>query len=280
MSVRLSVAEGWKQMMDTIQIGPLTVSKFIIGGNPFSGFSHQTPERDRQMVRYWTTDRIKQVLRQAEELGVNTHFARADRHIIRVLMEYWDQGGGIQWIAQTCTEFRSAERAVQVALAGGAKACYLHGGYMDRQLAQGRMDEVIAAIAMIREAGVPAGVAGHNPKVFQWSEQNLDVDFYMCCYYNAANRDQQAEHVSGMAEWFRDEDRRIMTDLTQTLGRPVIHYKVLAAGRNDPKEAFAFVARCLRPQDAVCVGIHTQDNPDMLAEDVRLLHDALRDAGK
>ena len=266
--------------MDTIQLGLLTISKFIIGGNPFSGFSHQSPERDRQMVRYWTTDRIKQALRQAEELGVTTHFARADRHIIRVLGEYWDEGGKIQWVAQTCTQFASAARAVQVALAGGAAACYLHGGYVDRQFAQGGMDEVAAAVATIRAAGVPAGIAGHNPKVFEWAEGNLDVDFYMCCYYNSANRDKRAEHVSGMPEWFRAEDRQTMTALIQTLSRPAIHYKVLAAGRNDPKDAFAFVARHLRPQDAVCVGVHTEDNPDMISEDIRLLAEALKDAGK
>lgn len=53
-------------------------------------------------------------------------------------------------------------------------------------------------------------------------------------------------------------------------------YKVLAAGRNDPKEAFAFVAQHLRPQDAVCVGICTKDNPKMLEEDLQLLQNCLQ----
>jgi hypothetical protein len=35
----------------------------------------------------------------------------------------------------------------------------------------------------------------------------------------------------------------------------------MAAGRNDPREALAFVARHLRPQDAVCIGFFMRDNP-------------------
>jgi hypothetical protein len=259
-----------------IQIGQLSVSKLIIGGNPFSGFSHQSSERDLEMKRYYTTDRIKQTLRQAEQLGINTHIGRADHHIMRVLLEYWDEGGRIQWIAQTCPELGSIEAGITNAIEGEAKACFIHGGYMDFLFAQNKLDEAIDGVARVKATGMPVGIAGHNPEVFEWAEQHLDVDFYMCSYYNPTPRDEQPEHVSGSTEWFRPEDCDRMARLIQTLGKPVIHYKVLAAGRNTPKEAFAFVARHLRPQDAVCVGVHTRDNPEMLEEDLLLLEDNLQ----
>ena len=63
--------------------------------------------------------------------------------------------------------------------------------------------------------------------------------------------------------------------MIRELRAPAIHYKIFAAGRTDPKEAFDFVARHLRPQDAVCIGVFTKDKPDMLAEDVRLFEEAL-----
>lgn len=263
--------------MDTILLGNVPISRLIIGGNPFSGFSHQGRERDLEMKRYYTAERIKQTLRRAEELGVNTHLGRADHHVMRMLLEYWDEGGTIQWIAQTCPEIGSMLRGVQNAINGGAKACFIHGGEMDFRLAQNRLDEVPEAIAKIKEAGMPAGVAGHNPQVFLWAEEHLDVDFYMCSYYNSAHRDQGAEHISGRAEWFLPEDRDTMVQVIQKLSKPVIHYKVLAAGRNDPAEAFAYVARHLRPQDAVCVGIFAKDDPDMLAQDIQLLERSLRE---
>ena len=60
-----------------------------------------------------------------------------------------------------------------------------------------------------------------------------------------------------------------MTDLIPQLSRPVIHYKIMAAGRNDPAEAFAFAASKMRANDAVCVGIYQKDRPEILREDVR-----------
>ena len=62
-----------------------------------------------------------------------------------------------------------------------------------------------------------------------------------------------------------------MTGLIQGLSRPVIHYKIMAAGRNEPEEAFATAARNMRDSDAVCVGVYTQDDPYMLKQGVALL---------
>ncbi len=266
--------------LDQIQLGNVPVSRVIIGGNPFSGFSHQTDAKNREMCRYFTTQRIKDALCEAESLGVNTHLGRADHHIMRVLLEYWDEGGSIQWIAQTCPEVGDIARGIQNALHGGAKACFIHGGLMDFRFAQKQLEDIPDGIARIRDAGLPAGIAGHNPDVFEWAEDYLDVDFYMCSYYNAANRDKGAELKSGMAEWFCPEDRQRMAELIQGLSKPVIHYKVMAAGRNDPREALTFVARHLRPQDAVCIGIYPHDKPNMLEEDIALLEECLRKAGK
>lgn len=266
--------------LDQIQLGNVPVSRVIIGGNPFSGFSHQTDAKNREMCRYFTTQRIKDTLCEAESLGVNTHLGRADHHIMRVLLEYWDEGGSIQWIAQTCPEVGDIARGIQNALHGGAKACFIHGGLMDFRFAQKQLEDIPDGIARIRDAGLPAGIAGHNPDVFEWAEDYLDVDFYMCSYYNAANRDKGAELKSGMAEWFCPEDRQRMAELIQGLSKPVIHYKVMAAGRNDPREALTFVARHLRPQDAVCIGIYPHDKPNMLEEDIALLEECLRKAGK
>ena len=253
-----------------IRIDSLSVSRLILGGNPFSGFSHQGVERDIEMVRYYNVSRIKATLKQAEQLGINTFLGRADRHIIRMLMEYHDEGGSIQWFAQTCPEMSTIHRSVEDAIAGGAKACYIHGGVMDYKIANNQFDEITPAIEAVKDAGLPAGVAGHDPRVFEWAEKNLDVDFYMCSYYNASHRDENAELSNDRPEWFLPEDREIMANLIQQLSKPVIHYKILAAGRNDPHDAIKFAAGYLRPQDAACVGVYTKENPNMLEDDVRL----------
>jgi hypothetical protein len=231
----------------TIKIGNLSVSRLILGGNPFSGFSHQSPAQDVSMRHYYTTDRIKETLREAERLGINSHISRADHHVMRYLVEHWDEGGRIQWLAQTCPEVGTVIRGVDNAISGGARACHLHGGMMDNLLANHRLEDVPVALARIRQAGLAAGIAGHKPAVFEWAEKNVDVDYYMCSYYNPTPRDTHAEHRSELTEDFDPADREAMVRTIAGLRRPVIHYKVLAAGRNDPREALEFVARNLRP---------------------------------
>jgi hypothetical protein len=265
--------------LEMTKMGGVSVSKMIVGGNPFSGFSHQSPERDREMRQYYTTARIKEVWRQAEALGINTFLGRADRHIQRTLLEYWDEGGAIQWFAQTCPEYKELSRNIAEAINVGAKGCYVHGGQMDFLFAQDQLDIVPDAIAQIRDAGLAAGIAAHNPQVHLWAEEHLDVDFYMCSYYNPTRRDEHAEHIAGAREVFSSEDRAAMVEVIQNLSKPAIHYKIMAAGRNDPQAAFAFVAEHLRPQDAVCVGVYPKDHPTMLADDWQLLELSLKGEG-
>jgi hypothetical protein len=272
---------GMKEyQMDTVKLGGLEVSRFILGGNPFSGFSHQNAALDHEMVHYFTSEQIKALFRQAESLGVTTHIGRADHHIMRVLTEYWDEGGTIQWLAQTCPEVGSTERGVQNGLRGGAKAIYLHGGDMDHRLATGTLDDIPAIINMIHDHGLPAGIAGHLPATFEWAEEHLNCDFYMCCYYNPIFRAVNPENPGGLEEVFDSADRDRMVALIPTLTKPVIHYKILASGRTEPREAFRFTAEHLRPEDAVCVGIFNKHRPNELEEDVRMFEEAMRDVGK
>lgn len=114
--------------METVKFGNLSVSRMILGGNPFSGFSHQSPARDREMVDYFTTAKIKDTMHQAEALGINTFLGRADRHIRRTLREYWNESGEIQWMAQTCPEYASLPGCVAGAIAAGASAVYIQIG--------------------------------------------------------------------------------------------------------------------------------------------------------
>jgi hypothetical protein len=256
--------------MDSTTIGDLRLSRLLLGSNPFSGFSHQGVDRDERMVHHYTVARIKETLFEAERLGITGFVARTDFHVMRMLLEYRDEGGKLAWLAQTCPEVGDSEACVRRAARGGAVGCHIHGGVMDHLVANGCAAEVAGAIALIRAMGMRAGIAGHTTAVFEWAEQHLDVDYYMCCYYNPTPRANDPEHVHGAVEEFREEDRRAMTDLIQSLSRPAIHYKILAAGCNEPEEAFAYCCARMRPQDLACVGVFTGDDPRMLEMDVRL----------
>jgi len=261
--------------MQSVKIGGLDVSRLVLGSNMFSGFSHVSPDKDREMIRYYTCARIKEALRRAESLGVNTIIARGDHHMLRVMLEYWDEGGALKWFGQTCPELGTPEKVLATVAAYGAPACHIHGGQADHMVLNEQYDKLAAAVDFARRQGLVVGLAGHMTQTIRWVEDNLDVDYYMCSYYNTIPRDLEAAHRAGIEEVYLDEDRQAMTDLIQTLERPVIHYKVMAAGRNDPEEAFDFAASRMRPGDACCVGVYTKDNSDMLAQDARLLDAAL-----
>jgi hypothetical protein len=273
------VAVSTKAKLATVKLGNLEVSRFILGGNPQGAFSHWDGAMDREMKHYFSSTNIKALYRQAEDLGVTTHIGRADHHIMRLLLEYWDEGGTIQWIAQTCPELGAPERGAQNGIDNGAKAVFIHGGQTDHLHHQGKLEEIQPVINMVRDAGLPCGMAGHKTATFEYAEEHIDCDFYMCCYYSPISREHSPEHIT-QDEYFDPEHRVKMTELIRKLSRPVIHYKVMASGRNDPKEAFTFAANAMRPTDAVCVGIFPKHRPNEFADDVRFLRQALTAAGQ
>ncbi len=248
--------------MPTTSIGPVTVSRFIVGGNPFSGNSHWSAERSAQMRHWWTTARIKDCLRECEDLGVNTFLGRGDNHIQRLLTEYRDEGGAIQWIAQTCPERRSIEANIRQICGAGAAACYLHGGMADGIFRDGDPEVMRDWIALIRDLGMVAGLASHNYQFpLRAEEMDLGCDFYLCCFYDLYGRG---------GEVYEDEDRVAMCETIRAIDKPCVAYKILAAGRNEPEAAFEFAFEHIKPTDPVCVGVYTENHPDQVAEDVVL----------
>jgi hypothetical protein len=251
-----------------VSFGNVEVTRFVLGGNPFSGFSHQNRERDREMVRYYTTARIKEALRKAEAAGVNTVIGRSDNHIKRLMWEYWDEGGQIQWFAQTASELGDQLRAIRSAASAGAKGVFVHGGIVDYWLAQGQTDMLVAALETMRECEVVAGFAGHTVEIHTWIRDNLQPDFQMCSYYNPTPRADNPNHVHGAEERWDKECRQKMTAFIQTLPWPAIHYKVLAAGNRSIEDGFRVLAQNMRPNDLTCIGHYLGDNPNMIAENV------------
>lgn len=263
----------------TTHLGKLEITRFILGGNPFAGFSHQSKDRDAEMRAWYTGGRIVEALFQAQSLGINAALCRGDAHMAGCLHRYWAEGGTMKWIAQTASEAKTVSDGARFCLDEGASACYIHGGIVDNYLAQGRAAELVAAIDLIKAAGTPAGIAGHLPEDFRWAEATLDLDFYMVSYYNPTPRKDSPHHVHGAEERFAPEDRAERVALIPTLKRPAIHYKILAAGRTPAAEGLAFAARHLRPGDAVCVGVFTKENPEMIRQDLELFLAALNAAG-
>lgn len=248
--------------LPTIDLAGIRVSRLIVGGNPFSGGSHQTAELSREMRDYYTVARIKATLRECEAEGIDTFLGRADNHIQRMLVECWAEGATLQWIAQTCPERASACDNLRQAASTGARIAYLHGGHADRLVEAGDLDLIREVLEVGRDLGLIMGVAGHAPATHEViAEQELGAQFHCCSFY----------HLGGdRGETYLPEDRDRMLETVQGLRTPVIGYKIMAAGRNDPEEAFAYAFSRLRPTDAVCVGVFPKHRPHEIRQNAEL----------
>lgn len=251
-------------MLPQVNLHGLSVSRLILGGNPFSGFSHQSHERDEEMLDYYTTERLKETLRRAEAAGINTTIMRSDLHIHRLLREYYNEGGHIQWIAQVGGDSgqQTVVRAIDVAVTAGAKAIYIHGGHVDQAYADKDDTTLIEWLDHIRQRGLPAGVAGHASDAHLWADELGIADFHAVCFYNCGSLHR------GGGDKFNREDPPLAVAAIQKIRKPCIGYKILGAGRIEPHEAFSFAFANIKDTDMVNVGMHRGDNDNMVEDNV------------
>ncbi len=258
-------------MIPGVEFCGIEVSRLILGGNPFSGFGHQGPERDEEMVNYYTTARIKDTLRRAEAAGINTSVLRSDGHIERILREYYNEGGCIQWIVQVGARPEEFAGAVGRAVSLGAKAAYIHGGIGDKAYREQDFDMLAELIGDIHDHGIPAGVGSHAPKAHRWFyESQLPADFHVVSFFNCGSLHD------GKGEKFGPEDPPLACEVMREIQRPCIGYKIMGAGRVEARDAFEFAFANIKPNDCVNVGMYLGDNENMVEENAATVADILR----
>jgi len=258
----LGVLKGCPDLLPTVKLGRHDVTRLIIGGNPFSGNSHQTTEMSREMRDYFTVEKIKETLRQCEDAGINTWQSRGDNFILRVLNEHRLDGGTLQWVAQTASERRDTIANIHQIADYDPIAIYHHGSRTDHHYRKGTFNEVEEALDEIRSMGITAGIGTHMPEVVARSEElGLNPDFYLLSVYNLTMR----------GEGYDPEDRVKSTEMMRKVNKPFLAIKVMAAGRNEPNEALRFVYRNFKPTDAVVLGMYTKHQPDQVYENARIV---------
>ena len=150
-------------VLPTIKLGRHSVTRLIVGGNPFSGNSHISRERDIEMRNYYTVEKIKETLRQCEDAGINAWQSRGDNFITRVLNEHRMEGGRLQWIAQTASERRDTIANIHQIAEFEPIAMYHHGTRTDHFYRQGSFDEVVRYLDEIRRLSAAGVSATHAP---------------------------------------------------------------------------------------------------------------------
>ncbi len=267
-----------------VKLGAHSVSRLIVGGNPVSGNSHFSAQLSREMVDYFTAAHVKKLLQECEQAGINTWQSRGDRHIMRLLHEYRLEGGRIQWIAQTASEFADPPRNVREIAACQPVGIYHHGSRTDRLWAAGQIEQARELLKVIRQTGALVGLGTHIPEVIDHAESRAwDVDFYMTCVYNISRSREEAERLAGRKvaeELFWDPDREQMLARVRQTPKPCLIFKVYGASRKcgsaeEMLAALRLAFRYAKPGDAVVIGMFPK-RTEQVRENCRLVVEAIK----
>lgn len=258
-------------MLPTVHFCGLTMTRLLIGANPFGGFSHQNPERDLEMKTWNTPERILETWDRAWQAGINTFVTNNETpHVIETTRRYLAEGGAMQWIGQLShRSYPSMMHALDDAKEIGASAAYFHGGYVDGFFKEQDGKTLEEWVSHARSIGLPVGVAGHAPEVHDWVNSLDLVDFHVVCIFNCGSLH------AGKGHRFQLCDLPKAYECIARIDKPCIAYKIMGAGRIDPLMAFEYCFDHIKPGDVCNVGMHRGDKDDMVEENAAMVQEIL-----
>lgn len=263
------------------KLGNLEVGRIICGGNLISGFSHS---RDliyvsKLLKTYFTEKKVMDTFWLCEECGINTTAISARENEVKILNNYWKQGGKIQWIAPTYPKEKNYKENIDFAIDNGASAVMIMGNIGDDWARSGKFELMAETIDYIKSKGVSAGLAGHDIETIKGAERHqVGAEFYMKTLHSRnywSWKPEQAkdkmviDNYSVDNYWDRSPDETIA--YMESLDKPWIAFKVLAAGAVHPKDGFRYAFE--KGADFACVGMFDYQ----IVENANLLTDILED---
>jgi hypothetical protein len=250
-------------MIPTVDFFGQQVSRLIIGGNPFSGHSYIPSVPGSEMLDYYTMDAVVQAHLDAQLSGYNTSMLLSDDFTLRLLREYRNNGGTMQWIAQTHPPILLESNLYGI-MSQNPIAIFHQGTMTDTLYEAGKIGELTDNIKRIKDTGKPTGISTHVPEVILRAEdENWGVDFYMACVHNMRKRQRyESSFITGIHHefGFYAEDRAEMFNVIQQISKPCIAFKILSGGHlcdtpQSLEEAFRETYANIKPTDMAVVGV-------------------------
>ena len=260
-------------MLPMMKIGDLSVSRLIVGSNPFTGKSHMTADVDADMKAHFTEQAAFAMLRRCEEAGINAVQSRGSLPVMDLLYRYRQTGSSMLWLAQTGKSLATFEDELDTMMKYNQSAVCIHGELSDELFLCGMLDRLGGLLDKIRAKNVPCGICSHFPEVLAYAEEhNLKPDYYMASVYNLFQPDRSHD-VNPTGERFEDSDVPVMFKTIRSLSAPTIALKILGAGRKcetqeQVRDCFIRAFAEMKPGDGVLVGMFDKyaDQPMLDAE--------------
>ncbi|NOZ20815.1 MAG: hypothetical protein GXP25_06970 [Planctomycetes bacterium] len=251
--------------LPTTAIGGIEISRMICGSNPFFGFSHFTQARSTWQKRYFTVERIAEVLEKCTEFGINAVISGMMDKMHEAIQIVQDKTGGkIHWICTPGGALEECKKGVQWCAEHDVTFCLPHPSFTDAQLVRGenKIIGVEEITKMTRGLGMIPGVSTHRPETPGICDKaGYDVETYV-----------QIINVLG---FLCSVETPWQSSVIRNAKKPCICIKPLAAGRVTPHEGLPYVYSVIAPKDTVAVGFLC---PEEVEEDVKIVMNVIGQA--
>ena len=240
------------------KLGDIELSRLIMGGNLIGGWSHARDliYTDKLVKAYHTDEKVMMTMQLAEKCGINAILTHP--MLSRVINKYWHETGGkMKFISDGGVSKESIEKSVE----GGACSVYVQGGVADSLTFEGKYDEIIKYLELIRSYGKPAGIGAHRIETIKGCvERGIKPDYWVKTlhhhnYWSAVvDLERRTTVDKGYKDNVFDFSPQETIDFMNHLEEPWIGFKILAAGAIQPKDGFQYAFN--NGADFICVGMY------------------------
>jgi hypothetical protein len=278
------------------KIGKVSVSRLMIGGNLIGGWAHSRDlmYASKLFTSYNNEAKVFETLELAQACGINT--IQIDPSAWGAVLKYnRNRTTKIQTMAciPLLADKAKMDEEVKLRVDQGATMLYSHGGGTDAFMMEGGKIEVIGQMLdRIKAHGIPGGVGGHSLNMpIACEKDKLDADFYVKTfhtdrYWSATPKPRRVEY-----DWMRGNagDHEANNDnmwcnnpeetaaFMETVAKPWVAFKVMAAGAIPPRWAFPHAFRS--GADFVLAGMfdfQVEDDVKVAIESIEKAHDRKR----
>ena len=265
-------ASGGKEPADAMPCGMLgktKLSRIFLGGNLVGGYMHC---RDLKYVpdlfrAYVTEAKLMETFKLAEEQGINVVLETGAEYVQKYNKEF---GGHMSVIPSIHPDVNQNDAAIKDEIKrkvdGGAPAMYVWGARSDELVRAGRVDVIAKAVEFAKVHGLPVGVGGHELEVVQACEKaKVPCDFYVKTFHST---DYPSANLNCDSSWCSNPKET--AEYMQSVAKPWVAFKVLAAGAIYPRQGFAHAFR--NGADFIAVGMfdfQIKDNCELVRRVVK-----------
>ena len=248
------------------QIGAYSVSRVLCGSNSFFGHSHFSAARSTWLRKYFTIDRIVEVMCAAAEEGVNGTISGDVPEMAEALAQV-KKLTGVEYVWMATPGGRDLPEllaGIQRCADMGAQICMPHVSYTDNNLlvAERRIVGAEEIIAKTRELGMGTGWSTHRPETIVVSDAaGYDADTYVQPFNSIGFL------CSVETDW--------VASVIRNAHKPVVCIKPLGAGRIMPPTGLPFVFNNCKPNDTVAIGVMSVEE---VQEDLKIVRNILEQA--